>query len=193
MSILLKRGTKTAIDDQASRGLLQQGEPLFITDESRFAVATSPTTYQSMVKQGEVSSLVQPILFSAYLNTTQNPGANNPLTAWTVLHNIGGGSYTSGYYTIPVTGWYKLHISLLSDNSTAVNAGICFRVNSTNRPRIMYSSHPSGYYDMISAEEHMILNAGDQVRVISIESAPWHGNASSPVGRWNIEYQHWNV
>lgn len=193
MSILLKRGTRSAIDDLANRGLLQVGEPLFITDESRFAVATSNSTYQSMLKQGEVSQLTQPILFSAYLNTIQNPGANNPLTAWTVLHNLGGGTYSSGAYTIPITGWYKLHISLLSDSSVAVNGGLCFRVNSTNRLRIAYSSHPVSYYEMTSSEEYVLLNAGDQVRVISLESTPWHGNASTPVGRWNIEYKYWNI
>lgn len=184
MSILLKRGTKTAIDDQASKGLLQKGEPLFITDESRLAVATGTSTYQMMDE-------IDPVVFSAYTNTTETVAANSPLTKWSVLDNIGGGSFSGEYYTIPVSGWYRLHISLLSDQLAAVSAGVCFRINSTNRLRLMYASHPSGYFQFISAEEFVKLNSGDQVRVISIDSAPWHGNASNPVGRWIIEYKNW--
>lgn len=45
MAIQFKRGTKERIDANANRGLLKQGEPLFITDLEIFAIATGPSTY----------------------------------------------------------------------------------------------------------------------------------------------------
>jgi hypothetical protein len=45
MSIQLKRGTQENINAVANRGLLLEGEPLFITDLQVFAIATSASTY----------------------------------------------------------------------------------------------------------------------------------------------------
>lgn len=45
MAIQFKRGTKERIDANANRGLLSEGEPLFITDLQVFAIATSSSTY----------------------------------------------------------------------------------------------------------------------------------------------------
>ena len=77
MSIKLKRGTRAAINAQATQGLLQAGEPLFITDESRFAVATSATQYTDMAKRDD-----SPIFFSAFLGAAQQPAIDQPLTSW---------------------------------------------------------------------------------------------------------------
>lgn len=54
MSIQFKRGTKTRINILASNRGLLPGEPLLITDEDRFAIATSPSTYTAFAKQSEV-------------------------------------------------------------------------------------------------------------------------------------------
>lgn len=45
MAIQFKRGTKERIDALANRGLLLEGEPLFLTDIQTFAIATSKSTY----------------------------------------------------------------------------------------------------------------------------------------------------
>jgi hypothetical protein len=45
MSIQFKRGTQENINAVANRGLLLEGEPLFITDLQVFAIATSASTY----------------------------------------------------------------------------------------------------------------------------------------------------
>jgi hypothetical protein len=52
-TLQLKRGTRAKIDALASTGGLLEGEPLFITDENRFAVANSTTAYRATTLGGE--------------------------------------------------------------------------------------------------------------------------------------------
>lgn len=59
MTILLKRGTRSAFNDQSNRGLLQAGEPLFITDESRLGVGNSASSYSTFVKESEITNVVR--------------------------------------------------------------------------------------------------------------------------------------
>ena len=48
-TIQLKRGTRANIDALASTGGLLEGEPLFITDEKKLAVASSVTAYDDVL------------------------------------------------------------------------------------------------------------------------------------------------
>ena len=59
MTILLKRGTRSTLNDQANRGLLQAGEPLFITDENRLGVGNSTSSYSTFVKESEITNVVR--------------------------------------------------------------------------------------------------------------------------------------
>ena len=59
MTILLKRGTRSAFNDQSNRRLLQTGEPLFITDESRLGVGNSASSYSTFVKESEITNVVR--------------------------------------------------------------------------------------------------------------------------------------
>lgn len=69
-TIRLKRGTKASIDSLALKGGLLEGEPLFITDEDRLAVAVSTNawTYSSMKSDiGQYASKIgQTSYVSAY-------------------------------------------------------------------------------------------------------------------------------
>lgn len=56
MSIQFKRGTQENINAVANRGLLLEGEPLFITDIQVFAIATSASTYITISGGGGGSS-----------------------------------------------------------------------------------------------------------------------------------------
>lgn len=56
MAIQFKRGTKENIDAVTNRGLLSEGEPLFITDLQIFAIATSPSSYIQITGGGGGSS-----------------------------------------------------------------------------------------------------------------------------------------
>ncbi len=64
-TILLLRTTRANLDAQAAANSLLVGEPYFITDENRYAVGSSATTYQTFAKQGEaeqaLSSKLVPI------------------------------------------------------------------------------------------------------------------------------------
>jgi hypothetical protein len=52
-TIQVIRTTRANLDAQATAGALLIGEPYFITDEARFAIGTSTTTYQTYAKQSE--------------------------------------------------------------------------------------------------------------------------------------------
>lgn len=54
--IRVRRGTRSQINAAAAGGQLIQYEPLFITDEDRFGVATSTTTYATTANEGEGGS-----------------------------------------------------------------------------------------------------------------------------------------
>lgn len=49
--IQIKRGTRAGINALATAGELRAGEPYLITDESRIAVGTSATTYQTFAQE----------------------------------------------------------------------------------------------------------------------------------------------
>lgn len=187
MSIKLKRGTRAAINAQATQGLLQTGEPLFITDESRFAVATSATQYTDMAKRDD-----SPIFFSAYLGSVQTPAIEQPFTAWTIAVNVGGGAYsgTDGSYTVPKTGWYRIYASLLKQN-VANAGGLRARINGSNQNRIAFAdSGGTASYDMATGEDFHYIQAGHKVQLININGIAWFG-APSPdaVGRWIVEFK----
>jgi hypothetical protein len=62
MSIQFKRRTQENINAVANRGLLLEGEPLFITDIQVFAIATSASTYITISGGGGGSSIWGSIL-----------------------------------------------------------------------------------------------------------------------------------
>ena len=187
MSIKLKRGTRAAINAQATQGLLQQGEPLFITDESRFAVATSATQYTDMAKRDD-----SPIFFSAFLNTNSTPAINQPFITWTTSVNVGGGTYlgTDGSYTVPKTGWYRVFISIMKQ--TAISAGgLRFRINGVDQNRVAFAdAQGTAHYDMATGEDFYYVTAGQKIQVININGIQWFGSTSPDgVGRWTIEFK----
>lgn len=55
-TIQVIRTTRANLDAQATAGALLIGEPYFITDEARFAIGTSTTTYQTYAKESEAGS-----------------------------------------------------------------------------------------------------------------------------------------
>lgn len=186
MSIKLKRGTRAAINAQALQGLLQAGEPLFITDESRFAVATASNAYTDMAKRDD-----SPIFFSAYLSSQQAPGANQPFTTWTVSVNVGGGTYlaTDGSYTVPKTGWYRVHGSMFKQIQ-ATAGGFRLRINGTNQNRLGYASTVAAEYDTAVGEDFYYVTAGHKLQIINDQAITWFGSAApEAVGRWIVEFK----
>lgn len=174
MSIRLKRGTRAKIDALAATGGLLTGEPLYITDEQRQVIATGASSYTQIVA------------FTASHSVTTAYTANTIITNWTVETNIGSGTYSAGVYTVPVTGTYRLSISMLT-NIGVNQGGLGFRVNGTNRKRVAYAYAPASAYDMAFGEEYAVLTAGTTVSVVGLDGNSWWGAVDTPVGRWNIE------
>ncbi len=56
VNIQHKRGTRASLDNLASTGRLAVGQIYLIIDENRIAIATSDSTYQATLNEGEVSS-----------------------------------------------------------------------------------------------------------------------------------------
>lgn len=56
MTIRLRRNTRQYFNDVALKGGFLEGEPLFITDEDRMAVATSPTSFIAVRKDTETTA-----------------------------------------------------------------------------------------------------------------------------------------
>lgn len=57
-TILMLRTTRSRLNAQAAALNLKAGEPYFITDENRFALGLSTSTYEVFAKQSEVSGVV---------------------------------------------------------------------------------------------------------------------------------------
>lgn len=81
MTILLKRGTRSALNDQANRGLLHEGEPLFITDEGRLGVGMNSSSYSTFVRQTEITDVIRTsnltnVAAAGTLNTVATATAN---------------------------------------------------------------------------------------------------------------------
>ncbi len=72
ISLQFKRGTRTELDNLAQRRGLLPGEPFLITDEGRFALATSASTYNAFALDSEGGSgeLSPPVTITKSLATT---------------------------------------------------------------------------------------------------------------------------
>lgn len=108
MSIRFKRGTKAAIDSVASKGGLLSGEPLFITDENRIAIATSNSAYQGMVKQGEV-----PYVAGQFTSRTSNATNYNPTLTNVYFTNNITVDTNLARLTVSIAGIYMVHYQQL--------------------------------------------------------------------------------
>lgn len=53
-TIQIKRGTRAQIEAARAAGLLKDGEPYLITDETRLAIGTTPNGYSSFLKLEEL-------------------------------------------------------------------------------------------------------------------------------------------
>lgn len=74
-AILVLRITRAQLDTAAGLGQLLTGEPYLITDEERFAVALSPSTYESYAKLSEAGGGSAPLSGVATITLPSGEGA----------------------------------------------------------------------------------------------------------------------
>lgn len=141
-------------------------------------------------RQEDVSSLVtrvgfDPVLFYTEHTAVETPAALGTLTAWTTQLNVGGGTFSSGVYTIPAAGRYRVFVSLML-NVGVTDCGLYVKTNGVLNPRIFYCSGTG--YPVGSGEQIFDLAAGDTVQLVSQFNKAWFG-ASLPngPGHWVIE------
>jgi hypothetical protein len=152
---------------------------------------TDVTTLQTDVGTLQTDVGFTPVLMYAHHTSTETPAVNGTLVNWTVQINDGGGSFSSGVYTVPVTGRYRVQCSLLLDNAlggTVSLSGIYVAINSTNYARIFFAFAPTTAYGMGGGEAVLDLTSGDTVSLVSQVSAIWFGfTGANTVGGWTIE------
>jgi hypothetical protein len=76
-TIQLKRGTRANIDALASTGGLLEGEPLFITDENRFGLASSTTAYSASTLGGQWAAKIGQTSYISDYKFRYNSGQGN--------------------------------------------------------------------------------------------------------------------
>lgn len=76
-NIRVKRGTRAALNAAAAANGLAAGEPYFITDESRFAIGTSTSSFTAFAKETDVSA--GPKIWSAGTTYARGETVTSPL------------------------------------------------------------------------------------------------------------------
>lgn len=126
-----------------------------------------------------------PVLLYAEHTAVETPAALGALVSWTTQINTGGGTFSSGVFTIPATGRYRVFVSLMLDGGQS-DCGLSVKVNGTTKPRIIYCSgtgYPHG-----AGEQIFDLAAGDTVQLVSQFAKTWFGAAiPNGPGHWLIE------
>lgn len=107
-TIQLKRGTRANIDALASTGGLLEGEPLFITDENRFGLASSATAYSASTLGGQWAAKI---------------GQTSWIAEFKFRYNSGQGNGSSLDWVSSTDGIYVLKSGLYVCRATARSAG----------------------------------------------------------------------
>lgn len=107
-TIQLKRGTRANIDALASTGGLLEGEPLFITDENRFGLASSTTAYSASTLGGQWAAKI---------------GQTSWISDYKFRYNSGQGNGSSLDWVSSTDGIYILKSGLYVCRATARGNG----------------------------------------------------------------------
>jgi hypothetical protein len=132
---------------------------------------------------GNVTTPYQPAFFAKF-NTTSAPAAGAVFTAWTVVTNRGGGSFTNGRYTVPVAGAYQISSAMLKSTG-ATAGGVNLAINGVTITRIFYCGTATDYL-MGAGNAIVSLNANDFIELIQENSSVgWYGDGGG-LGNFTI-------
>ena len=125
---------------------------------------------------GRVTMPYQPA-FSAKHTATEGPAINAPIIQWGVQVNVGGGAFSNGRYTAPISGKYLISLSLLQNTGTG-SGGVYLTQNGATVYRIMYAVTGFGY-QMASGTYILSLAANDYIEFINeVGGVQWYGDAT---------------
>ncbi len=160
-TIQLKRGTRANINALASTGGLLQGEPLFITDDNYFGVASSTTAYSNVA----LSTLQNRPAFHVQAGVATPPG--DDVTYSSVVFNIGNNMNTSnGRFTAPVSGLYYFKYNQLAQNAPAGEYRTAIYKNGVGYGGLRYITYKqANTWLSLIVSGHVYLNANEYVTV----------------------------
>lgn len=155
-TIQLKRGTRAKIDALASSGGLLEGEPLFITDENRFGIAKSASSYSASTVGGEWAAKIGQTSFISDFKFRYNSGKGNGSSLDWV-------SSTDGIYVLK-SGLYLCR-AVARSTGTDMYVGIAengSRETLETRTTGAWEHDHSGYNNKFSESSYWgYLNAGE--------------------------------
>lgn len=109
--------------------------------------------------------------FYVYSPAHVSATASGPIVLPTVRTNVGGGfDASTGFFTAPVSGLYQFHTNFMSgDLNKYVHAGLyvdgAFVAGSISDCR-------HGFYDSVSSEAVVHVNAGQKVHLSNLDDTP---------------------
>jgi hypothetical protein len=142
-----------------------------------FTGATNPRTERLTISEpGHVRTPAQPT-FCGYHSASETPISGGVFTQWVTATNLGGGTFSSGVYTVPSTGVYLISGALLMSNNTA--GGVYLKVNGINQLRLFYCGIATALtYMMGSGEIILSLSSGDTVSLAQENgTVSWYGDS----------------
>jgi hypothetical protein len=178
-TVQLKRGTRAKIDALASTGGLLEGEPLFITDEKKLAVASTTNAYTTAAmldSNGVVLTPNRPVFqgsFGSYTATTTN---YSPQLLTDFATNVVVNS-TGSSITVPITGKYLIQAHQLV-NTASTSAYLVIRLNS-GFFKYAYSNGDDSYDLQINAIVNLSANDIVSFYYQGSTTYSWSGSHSS--------------
>lgn len=166
-------------DDHYGIGISSSSLNIFSPSNLRlFTGSTNPRTERLHINgSGHIRTPAQPTFYAKH-NNSEGPSGGTVLTQWAVVTNLGGGTFSSGVYTVPATGVYLVAASLLQSNNTA--GGVHVKINGTNQVRLFYCGSASGLSYMMGAGHAIYsLSAGDTVSISQENGGvTWYGDST---------------
>lgn len=178
-TLQLKRGTRAKIDALASTGGLLEGEPLFITDEKKLAVASTTNAYTTAAmldSNGVVLTPNRPVFqgwFSDYTVTTSN---YSPILVTNHSTNVIVNSSASSI-TVPISGKYLIHAQQLV-STIGNNVYLMVRKNGVSNYHA-YSDNDNTFDIQISCIFDLSANDVVSFYYNGTTTYTWGGNHSS--------------
>jgi hypothetical protein len=150
-----------------------------VATASNHSIAIRTNGAQRLIanSSGHIRTPAQPTFYAKH-NNSETPTAGSALTQWTVVTNLGGGTFSSGVYTVPATGVYLVAASLLQSNNVA--GGVHVKINGGNQVRLFYCGTAASLSYMMGAGHAIYeLSTGDTVSITQENTGvAWYGDGT---------------
>jgi len=140
----------------------------------------------SSLTVGTINVSQRPMFYAQPSSSASFTTDLSTITQWQVNLNIGGGSFSSGVYTIPEAGYYKIELSMMKYN-TSGDFGVYLNKNNTQVQRLVYTS---GTWSQGAGSCILDCAVNDELKcTINTGGATvqiYGGTTTASVGNWTI-------